>query len=244
MRLISDFHTHTVFSHGKGTIEDNVKVAIAKGLKTIGISDHGSDHIFFGVKRKDFFQMRNQIEKLKVKYPNIEILLGLEANIINKSGKMAITKEEIAMFDYIMAGYHFGTIGESVGLSLTVHSLNGLGLSSGPNGQKIRAINTELVINTVERNQIKILTHPGCKGEIFVKSVAEVCARRGTLMEINNSHGFLTVDQLKEAAQTEVKFIIGSDAHVPDKVGNFEHGLNKAIEAGIDLSRIVNIAEE
>ena len=30
-----DYHTHTTFSHGKGSIEDNVKVAISKGLKAL-----------------------------------------------------------------------------------------------------------------------------------------------------------------------------------------------------------------
>ena len=30
--MIYDHHTHTTFSHGKGSIEDNVKVAVEKGL--------------------------------------------------------------------------------------------------------------------------------------------------------------------------------------------------------------------
>ena len=45
MQIIADYHTHTVYSHGKGTIEENVKVAISKEIKTIGISDHGYKHM-------------------------------------------------------------------------------------------------------------------------------------------------------------------------------------------------------
>ena len=45
MQILADYHTHTVYSHGKGTIEDNVKEAISKGIKTIGISDHGYKHM-------------------------------------------------------------------------------------------------------------------------------------------------------------------------------------------------------
>ena len=41
MKIIADYHTHTVYSHGKGSIEDNVKVAIEKNIEKIGISDHG-----------------------------------------------------------------------------------------------------------------------------------------------------------------------------------------------------------
>ena len=39
MQILADYHTHTVYSHGKGSIEDNVKVAIEKGIKTLGISE-------------------------------------------------------------------------------------------------------------------------------------------------------------------------------------------------------------
>ena len=34
MQILADYHTHTIYSHGKGTIEENVKVAISKGIKT------------------------------------------------------------------------------------------------------------------------------------------------------------------------------------------------------------------
>lgn len=35
MEILADYHTHTVYSHGKGSIEDNVKVAISKGIKKL-----------------------------------------------------------------------------------------------------------------------------------------------------------------------------------------------------------------
>ena len=34
-KLLYDHHTHTTFSHGKGSIEDNVKEAIAKAYASI-----------------------------------------------------------------------------------------------------------------------------------------------------------------------------------------------------------------
>ena len=35
MQILADYHTHTKYSHGKGTIEENVLEAISKGIKTI-----------------------------------------------------------------------------------------------------------------------------------------------------------------------------------------------------------------
>ena len=60
MKLIYDLHTHTVFSHGKGTIEENVKVAKQKGLTKIAITDHGFEHFYFAVKRKNLSFMKSE----------------------------------------------------------------------------------------------------------------------------------------------------------------------------------------
>ena len=52
MILTADYHTHTPYSHGKGTVEENAARAKELGLKQIGITDHGFSHLAFGLKRK------------------------------------------------------------------------------------------------------------------------------------------------------------------------------------------------
>ena len=37
--LLYDLHTHTTYSHGKGSVEDNVRAAMNRGLSYIAISD-------------------------------------------------------------------------------------------------------------------------------------------------------------------------------------------------------------
>lgn len=50
--------------------------------------------------------------------------------------------------------------------------------------------------------------------------------------------------ELKEVcAKTYAKFIISSDAHKPEKVGNLRLALLRAKEAHLDLERIVNLAK-
>jgi len=58
MILSSDYHTHTVYSHGKGQIIDNALVAKEKGLIEIGISDHGFSHPAFGLTKRKLPKMR------------------------------------------------------------------------------------------------------------------------------------------------------------------------------------------
>ena len=59
--LMYDLHTHTTYSHGKGSVEDNVRAAMNKGLGYIAISDHGPGHIFYGINRLTFsiFRVKN-----------------------------------------------------------------------------------------------------------------------------------------------------------------------------------------
>ena len=52
MILSADYHTHTTFSHGKGSILDNATEAKARGLKVLAITDHGYGHRAYGIRHK------------------------------------------------------------------------------------------------------------------------------------------------------------------------------------------------
>ena len=81
-RMIYDHHTHTIYSHGKGTILDNVRVAAAKSIRSIAITDHGPGHLTYGIKMEQIPQMRADIAAAKAEFPEMEILLGVEANTL------------------------------------------------------------------------------------------------------------------------------------------------------------------
>lgn len=240
-RLKFDLHTHTTFSHGKGSIEDNVLVALEKGLKTIGISDHGPGHVSYGIKRSAVPVMRDEIARLRKKYPQIEILLGIEANIMNPSGRLDVMAQEYEQYDYILAGYHYGIFGEKPLRAGLLHSVNFIREHSGIHAKFAKRWNTEMTIKALYENPIKVLTHPGDKGEFDIAEIAKACAECGTWMEISNWHKDLTVESIRIAAKEDVQFILSSDAHVPQRVGGYEGGLQRAMEAGLDLDRIVNL---
>ena len=102
--MIYDHHTHTVYSHGKGTIEDNVRVASEKGLSSIAITDHGPGHLTYGIKMEKLPEMRAEIDRLKSVYPDIEVLLGVEANTLRVPPYLDV--EDTDLFDILLAGYH------------------------------------------------------------------------------------------------------------------------------------------
>ena len=232
-----DLHTHTVYSHGKGTIEDNVRAALDRGLSHVAITDHGPGHLFYGIKRKDVPQMRKEVDLLNEKYPEIMIQLSVEANIINSRNHLDITPEEYGQYDFVIAGYHYGLPkGYCIQNWLWSH-----GLKLGE--KRLIVKNTDMVIKALYENDIAILTHPGDKGPFDMFPIAEACADTDTLMEISTWHPHMSVEEIKEAAKTDVQFIISSDAHVPGRIGDFEGGLKRAQEADLDISRIVNLRE-
>lgn len=236
-RIKYDHHTHTYFSHGKGSIEDNVAMAAARGLEAVAITDHGPGSILFGIRKGDIVAMRAEIERLQPLYPQVKILLGVEANITTPSGQLDVSLEEQAQLDLLLAGYHCGALGEAGLKAAAIHLRNMAGLSS----QKLRNLNTDCMVRAIYEREFSILTHPGDKGNFDIRVIALACADRGVLMEINNGHEALTVEDIKICAGTEASFIICSDAHIPANVGAFEAALGRALEAGLDLERIVNL---
>lgn len=236
-RMIYDHHTHTTFSHGKGSIEDNVKVAVQKGIKSIAITDHGPGHLTYGVKREELKIMRQEIERLKLLYPQIEILLGVEANTLRTAPYLDLTEEDKEQLDIVIAGYHFGILRAGM-VPNYINKKTGL---FGEEHSSLKVANTAMILNALYENDIEILTHPGDKGPFDVEDIAKACADTNTMIEINAKHKHLTVDEIKIAAKYDVKFVIGSDAHISENVGSFEGPLARALEAGLDPERIVNI---
>lgn len=233
--MVYDHHTHTVYSHGKGSIEDNVKVAVSKGLKSIAITDHGPGHLTYGIKTEELPEMRAEIARLSTLYPEIEILLGVEAN--TKRTAPYLDVEDKTDFDILLAGYHFGILRAGM-VTNYINSHTGL---FGGDSSTLKVRNTDMILKALYENDIDILTHPGDKGPFDIYDIAKACADTDTMIEINAKHKHLTVDEIKIAAEFDVKFVIGSDAHIPEKVGEFREPLERAIEAGLDLCRIVNI---
>ncbi len=233
-----DLHTHTKFSHGKGDIEDNVKAAQAKGLKGIGISDHGRGHLLYGIKNDDLVKMRGEIERLKPLYPEMDIYLSVEANIFDAAKGMDVSILETTECDFIIAGYHYGV---SHGFCVSNFLFNKGFFATEKRKEKIKKRNTEMITSAMKRNKIKILTHPGDKGVVDIEEIAKVCIEEEVLMEVSAHHKQLTVEDLKLLKDTKALFIVSSDAHRPEDVGVFEPALERIIEAGIDFDRVVNI---
>ena len=231
MKIFADYHTHTTFSHGTGTPEDNVKAALKKGLRELAITDHGPGHLAYGIRNLDAYL--NEIERLKKEYAGkIRIYSGVELNILDLKGRIDLPSDYVSAFDKKLLGYHkfIGIRGPRALWHFAV-------------GKRYNvARSTQACIAALEKNEIDILTHPGYGMAVDLVAVAQACASTNTAFEINRSHGDLTIDQLSGIKNAGCSFVISSDAHCPEDVGFFGDAEKKAKLAGIH--NIINAAEE
>jgi len=115
-RLTADYHTHTYFSHGKGSIEHNVRQAISKGLRRVALTDHGFSQPLMGMTGEKLMQMRKTIDELNGKYAGqIEILLGVEANVVSMDGRIDVPDRFLPMLDVLAVGLHRAVLTMSQG---------------------------------------------------------------------------------------------------------------------------------
>lgn len=247
-KMTFDYHTHSTYSHGmtpwtqhgKGTIEENAKAAAAKGLTAIALSDHGPGHMTYGIRLRDLPEIRKEIDRVKMLVPGLDFFLSVEANIRSGSCSLDVSPQEAKEFDFLLGGYHL-----AVRRAHTVSNyfVNRGYFASEGTTQKAMIRNTEMVVRALHENNLRILTHPGDKAPVDILELARACAETDTWMEISNFHSHLSGKEIKLAATTSVEFVISSDAHRPERIGSFEKGLKRALEAGLDPERIVNIKE-
>ncbi len=235
--MTADYHTHTYYSDGVGSIEENVESAREKGLKTIGITDHGFFHVAHGIRRKDVEKMRAEIQKLRLKYPDMQILLGVEANLINLRGELDLREEDIALFDYIIFGVHKFACSIKRPSSIWFTIMN---LFFKNCKRRIKKV-TESYIRAIQNYPVKLVVHPNYAMRVDVARLAEFAKNRGVWIELNGKRINMNSAEAEALKSSGVTLVIGSDAHTPSRVG--EDGVPRQfiMDNNIPLESIINI---
>lgn len=219
MKLTGDYHTHTQYSDGQGSMEDIVRAALEKGLQEVAITDHGPANLLFPGREADFFSFKRELQTLQRKYPQIRLLMGVEANIISQEGELDISPALIQELDLLLVGLHLN-IETGRGFTPFFKAKNLLHSYLSPHFfPRVLEINTGAVIKALTRYPVTILTHPGLHLHIATEAVAQVAAREGTWMELSARHKRVGVEYLQVVAQAGALLVVNSDAHHPREVG-------------------------
>jgi putative hydrolase len=222
-----DLHTHTVASgHAFSTLDELARAASDKGLKILGVSDHGPS-LPGGAHIYHFWNLKSLPKELY----GVRFLKGAEANIITKKGDLDIPEEILAELDFVEAAIH---------------------TECGYDGDSALD-NTKALIAAAQKPFVDILVHPGNPFFPFeIEPVLEAAKENSVLLEINNSSFLTSRVGSKESCEKIAKalfengldVILGSDAHFHASVGRLEKALELAANAGFGKDRIINFSSE
>lgn len=205
MKCLLDVHTHTVASgHAFSSLQEMVDAAAEKGLQILGITEHAPG--IPGTCAPIYFRNLHVVPR---HIKGVELLLGVELNIIDYKGTVDLDEAMLKMLDIRIAGLHSlcytpGTVEE----------------------------NTDAVIGAIRNPYVNIISHPGDGTALLqFKPIVLAAKESGTLLEINNSslnpvrHKVMArknnLEILRLCKQYEVPVILGSDAHISYDIANY-----------------------
>lgn len=221
IKLVADLHVHTISSgHAYSTVAEIIEAAAQKGLEAVALTDHGPA-MPGGPHRYHFGNLYVLPEKEK----NVEILRGVEANIIDKDGTIDLPEYYLKLLDIVWAGLHIPCFQPAT-----------------------RSINTKALLNALDNPYVDGIVHPGNPDfPIDEIAVIQAAVEKGKLLEINNS-SFIVRRGSKTGCQEIARLIshyhalvaLNSDAHMARDVGSSEKALGLAVESGISPRQIIN----
>lgn len=226
-KLEADLHVHTVASgHAFSTVKELVDYAAVMKLRMLGITDHGLNmpdgpHLYYFYKLLELPRYINGVELLK----------GVEANIIDANGTLDMPPALLEEFDLVLAGFH----------NETGYSINSV------------EHNTRAMIAAINNPYVHIIAHPGNpEYPVDIEKVVYAANQAGKALEINNKSfqntragsGPRCFELAKIAARTNTFVAINSDAHSCFELAACADAFKTAHSAGIKPTQVLNTSVE
>ena len=228
----TDYHIHTTYSDGKEAPEACIKAAVKKGLREIGFSDHitpEDKNQKWSMNQNLLPAYTEHILRLKKEHPEIEIRLGIELDYIPNTDKITEKIVNGFPFDYIIGAVHY--VGDE-----TIEM--GPQFFLGKNINLIYETYLNLVCEAASTGFYDIIGHPDYitmqrlrpDGDIthLYNMMASAFEIYDVAFELNTNgrnkplHDFYPDRRyLSLFARHNVPVCVNSDAHNPDRIGQF-----------------------
>lgn len=248
MRALIDCHIHTeLCGHARGTAEEYVAAARAAGLAAMVFTEHlplprdldPKHHL--SMRESDLACYCERVLDLRDRTPDIEIILGIEADWIPGHAEHAARTRDLA-----------GRLGVEVVLG-SVHFLgdwafddpNDIAAWDARDVDEVWLEYSRLWCDAARSGEFDVMAHPDLPKKFghrptfdpapLYDEMARSAAASGCLIEISTAGLRKPVNELYPAQrfletcfEHSVQVTVGSDAHAPDEVG---FGWARAVEA-------------
>ncbi|PWU07037.1 MAG: DNA polymerase/3'-5' exonuclease PolX [Verrucomicrobia bacterium] len=219
------FHTHTVASDGRATLEAMVKGAQDFGWDYLGIADHSKASVQAnGLNEERLLEQIKEIKHLNdSKKYKVYVFSGIECDIL-KNGSLDFEDEILKQLDYVV---------------VSVHSPFGLD----------EVAMTKRIIKAIENPYATMLGH--LTGRILlqregyrvnVQKVIDAAIANDVIIELNSNPKRLDMDwrYWHKARDKGLKCSINPDAHSVESLGFFIAGINIARKGWLRKEDVIN----
>lgn len=225
MRIVVDTHTHTVSSgHAYSTIQEMAREAPNNGIQMFAITDHGP-----AMKGAPFLYHFGNLNTIPDTLYGVRILKGVEANIIDYSGKTDMPDEYLMRLDFALASLHDICI---VPQTMEEH--------------------TNALIGALKNPYIDAVAHPGNpQFNVDIEKVVRTAKEYNKFIEINNHSFYVRKGSEKncrefliQCKKHGVRVVTGSDAHISFEIGQFDKVYSLLEEVGMPEDLVMNTSIE
>ena len=246
--LPGDYHVHTTFSDGSGSVTECIERAIAVGLAEIGIADHISpvQPTPWQMPTIPFAELERYVAEVRdaaSRYDEITVLLGIEADYLPEHEEHLRTLIDAWPFDYVIGGVHM----------VDGFDFNDPAMRHHPrwsDTDTLFAAYYETVRRGAEFGGFDIIAHldyiglwghtSGAAVDDAIDTSLDAIAASGAAIELNTDRFsdpagvmYPSSDLLRAARARGVPLVISSDAHAAEQVGLlWDEALERAAEAG------------
>lgn len=217
-----DLHVHSNWSDGSCSIAELAHEARSRfGYEYIAITDHSrSERIAHGLDEKRFLRQLKEIREVNKKLGHDFIKAGVEVDIL-RDGTPDASDELLAQLDWVTAAIHNNFSGD----------------------------NTERLLRACENPYVHCIAHPTGRMigqreayKINFRALIRAAQSSGTALELNAQPLRMDLDDelAREARESGVKLVIGTDAHQPAQFGFMKLGVSIARRAWCTAGDILN----
>jgi DNA polymerase (family 10) len=220
-----DLHMHTTYSDGADVLDAMVAQSCALGYEYIAITDHseraGASRT---VSRADLARQRDEIALVRIRYPQIAILHGIEADIM-PDGRLDFPDDLLEPLDLVLASLH-----DAAG-----HDPDTL---------------TRRCIQAIRHPLVTIITHPSNQivgrrpgYEMDYRAIYAAAVETGTALEVDGAPSHLDLDgeHAHSAVAAGVTVSIDSDCHRARLLGRqMQLGVGTARRGWVEPRHVLN----
>ena len=185
-----DWHVHSRWSNdAQGSIADYCRQARTNGLRLIAFTEHVRRKIEF-----DYGQFSEDVEAAQQAFPDLIILKGCEAKVLNVAGEIDAPDHVLAQCDVVIGSFH----------------------SFADPSQYVPALRNMLrnpVVDIWGHPTLYCVKHGIALDHATLESLVDLCMEHDVLIEFNHKYGLPPAAMREIVRRRRATHVFSSDAH-------------------------------